>query len=354
MGKCQHPTTPHPATCRPGLLAPGDHLFDGPHYRYTFVAPLLDEQEEISPMLVARRVPLAGASTEESVLLKHVVLPPEAERRQRAAEELRLASRLHHPNIARVLGVEEYQGEPYVVTEYTPGLFLETALLLGRALSLGFCAYTAAEVADALEAAWTCEDEDGRPLRIVHRAVCPLTLRLEHTGGVKLTDLGLAHAHLPGRLRTRSQVLRAVTDYASPEVRGRQPFDGRADLFSLGLVLWEMISGQPPLDPPDVRLPPVESADVPEPLKRILHKALAARPEDRYPSAGAMRDELRGWLRERGQEFGPIHAARELRALLRDRPAPEETRPFPSERGMRPTPEERAMTRPASRGGQAR
>ncbi|MFY0579225.1 protein kinase domain-containing protein [Cystobacter fuscus] len=244
--------------------------------------------------------------------------------------------------------VEEYRDEPCVVMEYTRGLFLETALetaqLLGRELSLAFCAYTAAEVADALEAAWTCEDEDGRPLHIVHRAVCPMNIRLDFQGGVKLTDWGLAHALLPGRLKTGSKVLRAVLDYASPEVMARQPLDGRADLYSLGMVLLEMVSGQYPLDPSDVNLPPVESTDVllynarmraertawasagelaarirrfgpedvervlgrvPASLKRILHKALHALPQDRYPSAGAMRDELRAGSRDRARALAP-------------------------------------------------
>ncbi|EPX62484.1 putative serine/threonine protein kinase [Cystobacter fuscus DSM 2262] len=375
-----------PTTHAPPLLSrePGGHLFDGAEYRYTFVAPLLDD-EESNPVAIARRTPLVRGGKADLVLLKQVVLPPEGQRRQRAAEELRLATRLHHPNIARVFDVEEYRNEPYVVMEYTQGLFLETALetaqLLGRELSLAFCAYTAAEVADALQAAWTCEDEDGGPLHIVHRAVCPMNIRLDFQGGVKLTDWGLAHARLLGRLKTGSKVLRAVLDYAAPEVMSRQPLDGRADLYSLGMVLLEMVSGQYPLDPSDVNLPPVESTDVllynarmraertawasagelaarirrfgpedvervlgrvPASLKRILHKALHALPQDRYPSAGAMRDELRAWLRAQDKSFGPEQAARELGQLMRDKPLPEDTGAFPAEKGVLLTPEEQA------------
>ncbi|MET0402962.1 MAG: serine/threonine-protein kinase [Cystobacter sp.] len=377
-------TSPTPLASPLLSVEPGGHLFDGTEYRYTFVAPLLDD-EEANPVAIARRTPLAGGGKADLVLLKQVVLPPEEERRQRATEELRLATRLHHPNIARVFDVEEYRDEPYVVMEYTRGLFLETALetaqLLGRELSLAFCAYTAAEVADALQAAWTCADEDGRPLHIVHRAVCPMNIRLDYQGGVKLTDWGLAHARLPGRLKTGSKVLRAVLDYAAPEVMGRQPLDGRADVYSLGMVLLEMVSGQYPLDPSDVNLPPVESSDVllynarvraertawasagelaarirrfgpedvervlgrvPTSLKRILHQALHALPQDRYPSAGAMRDELRAWLQAQDPSFGPEQAARELGHLMRDKPAPEETGAFPAEKGVLLTPEEQA------------
>src|SRR5690349_22823663 len=106
--------TPH----APPLLSrePGGHLFDGAEYRYTFVAPLLDD-EEANPVAIARRAPLKGGGKADLVLLKQVVLPPKDQRRQRAMEELLLATRLHHPNIARVFEVEAYRDEPCVVME---------------------------------------------------------------------------------------------------------------------------------------------------------------------------------------------------------------------------------------------
>jgi serine/threonine-protein kinase len=312
-------------------------------------------------------------------------MPPKGERRQRAVEEVQLATRLRHPGIAEVYGLEEYQGEPYVVLEHAPGLFLETAmettLLLGRTLAPAHAVYIAAEVADALHYAWNSQGEDGRPLHLVHRAVSPTSIRLEFSGRVKLTDFGVAYSRMAGRLDTPSKVLRAELAYAAPEVMRRQKPDGRADLYSLGMVLLEILSGQYPLDPPDVNLPPGESPEatrynarvraerptwtsageladrilhfgpedvervarrVPEPLKLILHRALRASPEDRYQSGGEMRDELCAWLNGQGKRFGRSRAAAELRALIREKPAPQETRAFPIERGVLPTPEEEA------------
>jgi serine/threonine-protein kinase len=169
--------------------------------------------------------------------------------------------------------------------------------------------------------------------------------------------------------------------YAAPEVMRRQKPDGRADLYSLGMVLLEMLSGQYPLDPPDVNLPFSESSEVsrynarvcperptwtspgelanrilsfgphdvervacnvPGPLKCILHKALHAHSDDRYQTAGEMRDELRGWLGTQGKRFGLSDAAVELGTLLRDKPTPQETCAFPIEKGVLPTPEEEA------------
>ncbi|HEX5750592.1 MAG TPA: serine/threonine-protein kinase [Archangium sp.] len=361
---------------------PDGLLFEGPEYRYTFVAPLADAHD---PMAIARRTSLHGESVPCLVILKGVKMPPEDERRQRAVEEVQLATRLRHPGIAQVYGLAEHQGEPYVVMEHAPGLFLatamETALLLGRRLAPAHAVYIAAEVADALHSAWNSQDEAGRPLHVVHRAVSPMSIRLESSGRVKLTDFGVAYSRMVGRLDTPSKVLRAELDYAAPEVVRHQEPDGRADLYSLGMVLLEMLSGQYPLDSPDERLPFPESPEavrysarvraerptwtsvgeladrilsfgpedvervarkVPEPLKRILHKALRGNPDERYQSGGEMRDELCAWLSGQGKRFGRSRAAAELRALDRDKPAPQETGAFPIEKGVLLTPEEEA------------
>ena len=306
-------------------------------------------------------------------------MPPEDERRQRAVEEVQLATRLRHPGIVQVYGLEEYEGAPYVVMEHTQGIFLatamETALLLGKTLAPPHAVYIAAEVAEALHYAWNSQGEDGRPLHLVHRAVSPTSIRLEFGGRVKLTDFGVAYSRMVGRLDTPSKVLRADLAYAAPEVMRRQKPDGRADLYSLGMVLLEMLSGQYPLDPPDVNVPysgssevsrynarvrperptwtsPGELANrilsfgpddvervaqqVPEPLKCILHKALHAHPDDRYQTGGEMRDELRAWLASQGNPFGPSEAEAELGTLLREKPPPRRRAPSPSRRASCP------------------
>ena len=188
----------------------------------------------------------------------------------------------------------------------------------------------------------------------------------------------MAWSNLTGRLRTAPQVLRADVAYGAPElVRLQQP-DGRADLYSLGLVLLELLSGQYPLYPPDVAQPTEESPEVtrynarvrtecptwtsageladriqrfgpedvervargvPGQLKRILHKALRGNPEDRYQTGAELRDDLRAHLRL-GRPFGDAEAAAELASLLFQKKSPQETRAFPTEKGVLPTPEE--------------
>jgi serine/threonine protein kinase len=103
---------------------PDGLLFTGDTYRYEFILPLL-EHEDYEPTVVAWRKPLKGRGPARRVLLKRVLLPLKGERHQRAAEEARLATFLHHPNITHVLGLESHRGEPYVVMEYLEGCFLE-------------------------------------------------------------------------------------------------------------------------------------------------------------------------------------------------------------------------------------
>lgn len=332
-------------------------LFEGQEYRYEFIRTLV-EHEDHEPLVIARRRPRQGEAP-HLVLIRRVVMPPGEERRLRAAEEVQLATRLHHPNISRVFTLEEYEGEPYVIMEHMSGCFLATAmdvaLLQERRLSPAFACYIAAEVADALHYAHHLEGEDGRPLRVVHRAVSPMSIRLGRSGEVKLGHFGAAYSEQPGRLRTPPLVLRADLTYAAPEVFLFEPLDGRADLFSLGVVLLEMLTGRYLLDLPD--LPPVPggppgaaqysaevhaerrawappgelahhvlslrpeeveraAGDVPEPLKRVLHKALRREPAERYQTGGEMREELRSYLRDLGRPFGPPEAAEELASLL--------------------------------------
>ncbi|HEX5751106.1 MAG TPA: serine/threonine-protein kinase [Archangium sp.] len=359
----------------------GALLFQGKQHRYEYLRTLL-EHEDFSPTAVARRKPLRGDEPTCVVMLRRIVMPPRKERRQRALEEVRLACHLDHPNIARVFGLEEHEGRPYVVTEYVAGCFLDTAiaaaLLERRKLSPAFACYIAAEVADALHHAWNCKGEGDRPLHVVHRAVSPMSIRLGRQGEVKLTDFGVAWSELTGRVHTAPRVLRADLAYAAPEIMRFHPADGRADLFSLGMVLLEMLAGRYPLDPPDLALPQDASPEVvrynaitqserttwasvgqlaerilhfdsedvermasgiPAQLKHILHKALRADPGDRYQSGAELSADLRSYLHQ-DRPFGKREAATEVISLICNKTSPHATHAFPTEKGVVPVPEE--------------
>ena len=334
------------------------------------VRRVLVSHPDFDTLWLANRKPLRGGPA-RPVVLKEVVLSPSSNGFARVMEEVRLVQALRHPNISTVHGFATEGDKAYVVMEYLSGCFLgsamDAAVLLERTLSPAFAAYVASEVADALDYAHRCEDEDGRPLQLVHRGVSPVRIRLGPEGRVKLTDFGAASADSFGRIPTPPDVLRGDPAYVAPEIlRGfvaspqasglplhLRGVDGRADIFSLGLVLLEMLTACHPLDAPSelwkdvpARFPPhvrserptfielatlanrvlhfgpeqVERAveEVPVPLQHTIARALAAEPAERHATAGQMRDELRAYLRNLEKPHGAREAEAELSGLLKE------------------------------------
>jgi serine/threonine-protein kinase len=162
------------------------------------------------------------------------------------------------------------------------------------------------EVAEALHYAHRERDPRGRPLRLVHRDVSPANVLLGFDGAVRLIDFGIAQAAISSR--APDAVLRGKFGYMSPEqVRGL-PVDRRADVFSLGVVLHEMLTGERLFTGPselavlekvrsaEVAPPSARNPEVPPALDAVVLRALAREPEDRFPWAGGLRDALRPWL----------------------------------------------------------
>ncbi|WP_395850093.1 serine/threonine-protein kinase [Cystobacter fuscus] len=343
--------------------------FESGGYRYSVHRHLVTHPH-YDTLLLASREHVEGGPV-KLVELKPVVLEEGREGLERVLEEVRLARYLRHPNIAAVYGYAVQNELPHIVMEHLRGCYLLTAMdaavAVGRRLSPAFAAYVAAEVADALDYAHRREGDDGKPLHLVHRAVGPMRIRLGRNGRVQLTNFGAAYSELLGRIRSPDGLLRGDPAYIAPEillgflrpelgqtdVLTPRNLDGRADIFSLGLVLLEMLVASYPLDPPDVlwrdvkrRFPynvrseaptflkletladrvlhfgPEEvqrvADEVPEPLRRIVSTALRPSPNERYPSADKLRDELRDYLRGWPQPYGAKEAEEELAALLKE------------------------------------
>lgn len=309
-------------------------------------------------VLLARRH--YADSPGDLVVIKRLPDAGDAQGRARLREEVKLLMRLSHPAIAQVFLVRVHEGAPHLVMEHVEGHSLETltsfAALRRRPFSEAFAAYVGAEVADALHHAHTLEDARGQPLGIVHRDVSPRTLRLDVHGRVRLVDFAMAWAKLPDRVGTQGHVIRGDVAYASPEVLGRRPLDGRSDLFSLGVVLLELLTGLHLLDLEDVEraalatgpLPEAESlqAEVPSwlpapqmaarmaclnpqhveratqglsgPMRAILGRLLRREPTERFQSGLELRDALHGVLAGLGYTYGPREAEREAAQVRRD------------------------------------
>ncbi len=276
-------------------------------------------------MSVVYRAVRNGAGFEQQVAVKLLRGPAGAELERRFLAERRILAQLEHPSIARLLdGGTDAQGVPYVVMEYVKGLPL-TAWCSARRLGLGGRLELLREICGAVELAH-------RHL-VVHRDLKPANILVDEDGRPRLLDFGIAKLLEPGGLDLDPTVtqLRALTPgYASPEQIAGRPVTTVSDVYALGVLLYELLTGEkpfaiagkspaeiqrsleqaPPRPPSAVLLErgpaerwPVDARDVRGDLDTIVLKALRAEPDQRYPSAAALADDLERFRRGR-----PIHA----------------------------------------------
>ena len=225
-------------------------------------------------------------------------------------DEARLAARLNHPNIVQTYEVEEQQGHFFIVMEYLEGQPLsQTRSRLARlgATMRDHQVRVLCDVLEALHHAHELADYDGKPLNVVHRDVSPHNVIITYDGVAKLVDFGIAKASDQSS-QTRTGVIKGKLAYMSPEQAFGKPVDRRADIFAVGVILWEAITGRRMwkgnaegaiahrLSVGDI---PKITEYVPEPppiLKAICERALAPRSADRYPTAAAMRADLEKYI----------------------------------------------------------
>lgn len=214
-------------------------------------------------------------------------------------DEAKIAVSLNHPNVAQVYEFGRVGEDFYLAMEYVDGHDLgQLVAAAGRAgtpVPVADAVYIAIEVAKALDYAHRKQDAYGRALEIVHRDVSPQNVLISRDGSVKLVDFGIAKAAGQTQLETE---LKGKYSYMSPEQARGKPVDGRSDLFSLGIVLWEMLAGEslfPYQGTGKDTLSLVKRADiadirrrrpeVDQELSQIIHTALSRAPDQRHDTA---------------------------------------------------------------------
>src|SRR5690606_31303432 len=187
--------------------------------------------------------------TYKLLVLKRILPEHMSSRRFRVmfAEEAQLATRLNHPNIVQVYDFQDYGDDGQLLSmEYVDGPDLRAlsraANNQGKKISPHVAAYIVGEVAKGLHYAHERKDERGEPLDIVHRDVSPQNVILSYDGAVKVADFGIASANL---FREESGVLKGKTGYMSPEQARAEKVDRRTDIYSMGVVLHELLTGRP-------------------------------------------------------------------------------------------------------------
>src|SRR5450432_3937723 len=221
-------------------------------------------------------------------------------------DEARLSARMHHPNVVQTYEVVSHEGRFAIAMEYLHGQTLKSVLgRLGgaRALGLPTRLRIVTGVLAALEHTHTLADFDGRPLEVVHRDVSPHNVIVTYDGHVKLLDFGVAKT-LAACHQTRPGGVKGKLCYLAPEAVRGDRVDRRGDIFSVGVMLWEILAGRRLWDPasdngvawrlsmgePPPALPP--ELAIPDGLREVCARALALEPAERYQTAAGLAADL--------------------------------------------------------------
>jgi hypothetical protein len=228
-------------------------------------------------------------------------------------DEARLAVRMSHPNVVQTYEVTEHDGRLTIAMEYLDGQPLtrvQNRLSAPRGtteLTLALRLRIIIEILAGLGHVHDLTDYDGRPLGVVHRDVSPHNVFITYDGHVKLVDFGVAKMAAASQ-ETRPGTIKGKLAYMAPDQLRPHPIDRRADLFSVGVILWELLAGrrmwQGMTEVTIVRhlsyglpLPPLRPMTaLPSGLEDVCRKALAMNPDDRYATAGEMEHALQGML----------------------------------------------------------
>ncbi|MBA3452722.1 MAG: serine/threonine protein kinase, partial [Deltaproteobacteria bacterium] len=290
----------------------------------------------MAEIYLARQAAMAGFEKEVVIKRLRAELADDPRIVEMFLDEARIGALLNHPNIVHVYDVDEHDGVPYIAMEYIVGeelnelcrrglthgrfLPLEHAVELIRQAALGMGYFHAKRGAEGTIL-------NDQPLEIVHLDISPSNLLVTQDGTMKVIDFGIARAR--GQ-RARTDVIPGKLSYMSPEQASRTAashgVDHRSDIFSLGIVLYEITVGRRLFRGPanevvqkliaaEVEPPTFFRRTFPPALESIVLRALEKHPADRYQSAYDLADDLETFLRDERLHSGPVRIARYLDML---------------------------------------
>ena len=231
-------------------------------------------------------------------------------------DEAKIASRLHHGNICQIYEFGRVGDFYFQLMEYIAGFDLRTLKEkmdeANQKLPLSFLLHVIARGCEGLDYAHRKTDSSGNPLNIIHRDVSPQNLMISYEGTTKLIDFGIAKAKSRAS-KTQAGVIKGKFAYMPPELLRGEPIDGRADVFSLGIVLHELLTGQGLFDretdldtlravmAAEVPVPSSIDPSIPDFVDKVVLKALTAHPAERYANAEDFGEDLERAVMMTGQ-----------------------------------------------------
>ena len=280
-------------------------------------------------VFLARQTGEAGFQREVALKKMHRRLMDHPRAVRMFLDEARLAASLCHPNIVQIYDVGREDQSFFIVMERVPGVDLrvlaERSTRLGQMIPLEATLTIIGQVLEGLHAAHTFQDESGRVMPIVHGDIGPNNILISYHGAVKLVDFGLARAE--DQIRQEGSVPAGKIAYMSPEAARAMPQDERSDLFSVGILLYELTMGQrlfrvssfesmrriltEPVTPPTYT-----RASYPADLENVVMRSLELEPDDRYSSAEEMLEDLEQFAFNHSKRLSRLRLGRHVSQVM--------------------------------------
>ncbi|HEY4486067.1 MAG TPA: serine/threonine-protein kinase, partial [Nitrospiria bacterium] len=246
--------------------------------------------------------------------------------------EAKLAALLSHQNIVQIFDLGHIEGFYFIAMEYVMGKDLRSisqrAKALNQPLSVGHALMIMSKVCAGLDYAHRKKDLSGRSLNLVHRDISPQNILVSYEGEVKVVDFGIAKAATQSS-ETRTGILKGKLSYMAPEQAWGKGVDCRADIFAIGIVLYELLTGQKLFKGDndfntlervrEARVDPLPGSlnnQVSPELEAIVLKALAKEPEDRYSTAAELQTAIEDFMSQKGYDQSTARMAQVLRKLF--------------------------------------
>lgn len=243
-------------------------------------------------------------------------------------DEAKLAVQLTHPNIGQIYELGEVDNQPYIAMEFIHGKDLQVIQSHfqreSQSMNLAQAAFIVSKICEALDYAHRKHDSFGQPLHIVHRDVSPPNILISYEGDVKIIDFGIAKAATTSR-RTGAGILKGKFGYMSPEQVQGKSLDLRSDVFVAGTLLHELATGRrlftgvndfnilDDIRDAAVPLPSSVNPGIPPEMDRVIMRAMARDPDERYPHASSFGAALRRFINLSGHPY----SRRELSSFMK-------------------------------------
>jgi serine/threonine protein kinase/TolA-binding protein len=254
-------------------------------------------------------------------------------------DEAKLAALLHHQNIVQIYDFGRIEDSYYIAMEYLLGkdlrMVIRKASLKGEPLRLESTLLVVSRICAALEYSHGLKDFQGKPLNIIHRDISPANVLITYDGNVKIVDFGIAKAATQSHL-TQSGMIKGKVAYMSPEQAAGETIDHRSDIFSTGIILYELATGVPMFQGDtlqvlnlvrNAKFTPAEQVkpELPAKFHEILDRALAKEREARYQSAGDMLADIEELMYQMSARTSPRRVADYMKVLFEEEIAVEKT-----------------------------